>query len=464
MGRKEKGAFAFLLLLLLLTFQTCSAAANTKQSKKKQALSPSSSSSSYGVDSSVIFRVSGNVYPEGLYYVSISVGDPPKPYFLDVDTGSDLTWIQCNAPCVSCSKGPHPLYTPVKNKLVFCKDPLCASIRTLSPYRCEKPLDQCDYEIEYADQGSSVGVLMRDTFLLHMANGSIVQPSLAFGCGYDQQSPSASSTSLTDGVLGLGNSNSGIVSQLRDLGLVKNVIGHCLSGRGGGYLFFGDSIMPSSGVTWTPMSHNPLHKYYSPGPTNIIFGEQLMGVKDLLVAFDSGSSFTYFALQPYQAFVSTLRKGLSGKPLKEAPEDKTLPLCWKGAKKFKSIPDVKKYFKPLILIFADGKKAVLEIPPEGYLIISKDGNVCLGILNGTEIGLQDLNLIGDISLQDLMVIYDNEKQQIGWVRENCDRLPNADGHGDDGFDGGFSQPYVARMGFLTDEHPASYPPKKTKYG
>lgn len=28
----------------------------------------------------------------------------------------------------------------------------------------------------------------------------------------------------------------------------------------------------------------------------------------------------------------------------------------------------------------------------------------------------------DISLQDKMVIYDNEKQQIGWVPENCNRL------------------------------------------
>jgi hypothetical protein len=39
-----------------------------------------------------------------LYYVAMSIGNPPRPYFLDVDTGSDLTWLQCDAPCVSCSK------------------------------------------------------------------------------------------------------------------------------------------------------------------------------------------------------------------------------------------------------------------------------------------------------------------------------------------------------------------------
>jgi hypothetical protein len=38
------------------------------------------------------------------YYVAMSIGDPAKPYFLDVDTGSDLTWLQCDAPCQSCNK------------------------------------------------------------------------------------------------------------------------------------------------------------------------------------------------------------------------------------------------------------------------------------------------------------------------------------------------------------------------
>ncbi|OMO61124.1 hypothetical protein COLO4_33549 [Corchorus olitorius] len=30
------------------------------------------------------------------YNVTINIGQPPKPYFLDLDTGSDLTWLQCD--------------------------------------------------------------------------------------------------------------------------------------------------------------------------------------------------------------------------------------------------------------------------------------------------------------------------------------------------------------------------------
>ena len=55
-------------------------------------------------------------------------------------------------------------------------------------------------------------------------------------------------------------------------------------------------------------------------------------------------------------------------------------------------------------------------------MLQSKGNVCLGILNGTEIGLQYMNLIGDISMQDQMIIYDNEKQSIGWIPADCDEL------------------------------------------
>jgi hypothetical protein len=35
--------------------------------------------------------------------MALLVGRPAKLYFLDMDTGSDLTWLQCDAPCRSCA-------------------------------------------------------------------------------------------------------------------------------------------------------------------------------------------------------------------------------------------------------------------------------------------------------------------------------------------------------------------------
>ncbi|MFS7901090.1 putative nepenthesin [Helianthus anomalus] len=64
--------------------------------------SPSSSTTVGSSSASVFFQVTGNVYPQGHYYVTMYIGNPPKPYFLDIDTGSDLTWVQCEAPCQNC--------------------------------------------------------------------------------------------------------------------------------------------------------------------------------------------------------------------------------------------------------------------------------------------------------------------------------------------------------------------------
>lgn len=76
-------------------------------------------------------------------------------------------------------------------------------------------------------------------------------------CGYDQKYPGPN-TPPTTGVIGLGNGKASIVSQLSRMGLTRNVVGHCLSGQGGGFLFFGDDLVPSSGVMWTPMSRNSM--------------------------------------------------------------------------------------------------------------------------------------------------------------------------------------------------------------
>jgi hypothetical protein len=62
---------------------------------------------------------------------------------------------------------------------------------------------------------------------------------------------------IPEGILGLGNGEASILSQLKSKDLIKNVVGHCLSDKngGGGYLFFGDKFIPKlpSQISWTPM-------------------------------------------------------------------------------------------------------------------------------------------------------------------------------------------------------------------
>ncbi|XP_022132180.1 aspartic proteinase Asp1-like isoform X2 [Momordica charantia] len=402
--------------------------------------------------SSVAFPIKGNVYPLGHFTVSVNIGNPPKIFELDIDTGSDLTWVQCDAPCTGCTLPRDKQYRPHSNA-VRCAEPLCSALFFPGKVPCKNPNDQCDYDVEYADQGSSIGVLVRDLFPMRLTNGSVFAPNLGFGCGYDQKHGGS-----TAGVLGLGSGKATMTSQLSALGHVRNVVGHCLSGQGGGFLFFGGDLVPSSGMSWTPIMPSPGGRYSS-GPAEVYFGGKAAGIRGLTLTFDSGSSYTYFNSQVYGAVLNLLKNDLKGKPLSDEPKDKTLPVCWKGTKAFRSVVDVRNFFKPLALSFTDSKNVQFQIPPEAYLIISKFGNVCFGILNGSQVGLGNVNVIGgkmrntvgstknhfqvlffymlssnistsfspkfvtDISLLDKIVVYDNERQQIGWAPANCNRPP-----------------------------------------
>lgn len=381
------------------------------------------------VDASSILPVRGNVYPDGLYYTYILVGDPPKRYFLDIDTGSDLTWIQCDAPCISCAKGANALYKPTKHNILPPKDSLCMEVQRHQAAGYCQSCRQCDYEIQYADQSSSVGVLARDELHLLMENGSWTNLNLVFGCAYDQKGLLLSTLAKTDGILGLSRSKVSLPSQLARKGIIKNVVGHCLTiDGGGGYLFLGDDFVPQWGMAWVSMLNGLSMDFYHSEIMKMNYGSRRLrlGVPGSSVGpviFDSGSSYTYFLQQAYSDLVASLEE-VSGSGLIQDTSDLTLPICWKAESPIRSVKDVKHFFKILTLQFGSTwwiGSTKLQIPPEGYLIISDKGNVCLGILDGSKVNDGSTIILGDISLRGKLVIYDNVKHKIGWQPSDCIR-------------------------------------------
>lgn len=383
-----------------------------------------------GINSSAVFPIRGNVYPDGQYYTSIFLGNPPRPYFLDVDTGSDLTWVQCDAPCTSCAKGPHPLYKPTKGRIVPSRDSLCLEVQSnLNNKQCES-CQQCDYEIEYADHSSSLGVLAEDDMHLILANNDRAKLSFVFGCAYDQQGQLLASPAKTDGILGLSSAKVSLPSQLASQGIINNVIGHCITdeAHGGGYMFLGDDFVPRWGMTWIP-TVNGLTNFYQTEVRKLSYGGQRisMGVKGdgvEQVVFDTGSSYTYFTNEAYTKLITLLESFSDG--LVRDDSDQTLPVCWHADFPVSSVKDVKQFFEPLTLHFAKRwsiMPTTFTIPPDGYLIISNKGNVCLGILDGSEIHDGSTIILGDISLRGKLVVYDNVQQKIGWAQSTCSAKP-----------------------------------------
>uniref|UniRef100_A0A8I6YVX0 Xylanase inhibitor N-terminal domain-containing protein n=1 Tax=Hordeum vulgare subsp. vulgare TaxID=112509 RepID=A0A8I6YVX0_HORVV len=73
-----------------------------------------------------------------------------------------------------------------------------------------------------------------------------------FGCGANIGGDLGSSSQALDGILGFGQSNSSMLSQLAAPGKVRKVFAHCLDTiNGGGIFAVGDVVQPK--VSTTPL-------------------------------------------------------------------------------------------------------------------------------------------------------------------------------------------------------------------
>ncbi|XP_028554365.1 aspartyl protease APCB1-like [Dendrobium catenatum] len=200
-------------------------------------------------------------------------------------------------------------------------------------------------------------------------------------------------------MLGLGKGRISILSQLHEQGHFAIIFGHCLSSNSKdyGFMFIGEDFDYPRCLTWLL--------------TEVIYGnhEQSLLGRNQPFVLDSGATYTHFLDPLYQQLLTKIAE----MPLQKVPGDDVYPDCWEDTRPFTSISDLRNLFSSLYLKSGNGQG--LEIPPENYLIIMEDGDVCLAILNGFAHGMNNFNLIGAISMQNVMVVYDNEQQQIGWA-------------------------------------------------
>ncbi|GJP40561.1 hypothetical protein CLOM_g226 [Closterium sp. NIES-68] len=502
--------------------------------------------------SAAVTRIHGRIFPEGLYYIAVGLGTPPQTYFLDIDTGSHVSWVTCDAPCVHCAQGPNPWYDPSHASPVDCRSDLCRAAQTGFIRGCssgsedqppgseaakaeslegggvglekgevgrgrgggggessgkggegeeggsgkmvhakprhlqeavrdmsagdaggaggaagggdsnesdfkesdsnEDGINQCDYDIVYADGSSSQGVLVTDRLLFLHPSGTLKAAQFTFGCAYDQEGDLAISPARSDGVLGLGPSNLSLPAQLSRAGVGRNVFGHCLdsAASGGGYFFIGDALLPTA-VTWTPRASTSDTRFYHASLLHVSYGSKKLptspskverdntgsspsaynedGVESGGAIFDSGSSFTYLTATAFEPLLLMASADAAAAGLQRDTTATVLPHCWKagkGAPEIRSVADVASHFATLTFAFKShsifSSSADLTVAPSTYLFSPGRGTVCLGILNGEEslaLGSASRTIIGDIAMRGYLVVYDNENTRIGWTSADC---------------------------------------------
>ncbi|PIN01837.1 Aspartyl protease [Handroanthus impetiginosus] len=377
--------------------------------------------------SAIDFQLGGDGSPTSaaLYYTKITIGTPPVDYYVQVDTGSDILWVNCQ----NCERCPtkSDLKIPLKQydlrasstgKTITCDQDFCDAAFNRPNPDCRAGMN-CEYSVTYGDGSRTEGYFVRDYFRLDRVTGNLqtsaMNGSIAFGCSAKQSGELGSSSEAVDGIIGFGQANTSLLSQLASSGKVKKIFSHCLDGNEGGGIFaIGEVVQPK--VNRTPLVQNEPH--YNVNLKAVEVGGEFLNLStDLFdmgssrgTIIDSGTTLAYLPSEVYQQLMARM---MSKQPnLETHLVEQQFRCFWYSGNVDDGFPAVNFHFEDSL---------ALPVYPRDYLFEVRDNEYCIGWQNS---GMQtkdgrEITLLGDIVLTDKLVVYDLENQTIGWTQYNC---------------------------------------------
>ncbi|KAG8654942.1 aspartic proteinase 36 isoform X1 [Manihot esculenta] len=361
----------------------------------------------------------------GLYYAKIGIGTPSKDYYVQVDTGSDIMWVNC-IQCIECPRTSslgmdltlYNVQDSVTGKLVPCDQEFCYEVNGGPLSGCTANMS-CPYLEIYGDGSSTAGYFVKDIVQYDRVSGDLrttsANGSVTFGCGARQSGDLGSSNEeALDGILGFGKSNSSLISQLAATGKVKKIFAHCLDGvNGGGIFAIGHVVQPK--VNMTPMIPNQPH--YNVNMTAVQVGHDFLDLpievfeagdwKGAII--DSGTTLAYLPEMVYEPLVSKIISQQSDLKVHTVRDEYT---CFQYSGSVDDgFPNVTFHFENSVF---------LKVYPQEYLF-PFEGLWCIGWQNSGMLSRdkRNMTLLGDLVLSNKLVLYDLEHQAIGWTEYNC---------------------------------------------
>ncbi|KAM3683480.1 hypothetical protein ACJW31_12G150600 [Castanea mollissima] len=250
--------------------------------------------------------VRAGVFPEPKHHgfmANISIGSPPVPQLLIMDTCSSVSWTQCQ-PCTPSFSQALPIFNPTQSatyRLLPCSSTICHQ----AP-RMICPALRCEFELRYGNATFVSGYLGSEKITFESSDKGITSvPSLVFGCATNGGGNLRTADGQSGGVLGLGPEMTSLVKQ------VGSKFSYCL--------IIGDGARiegPSSPITIFGSSYYVTLESISVGEKKLDISPQVFklskeGTGGVII--DSGSTLTYIpkaAFDPLEDEVLSLMDGL----------------------------------------------------------------------------------------------------------------------------------------------------------
>ncbi|OMO99230.1 Peptidase A1 [Corchorus olitorius] len=354
--------------------------------------------------------------------VALPIGTPPQTQQMVLDTGSQLSWIQCHKK----KHTPPASFDPSLSSsfsILPCTHPLCKP--RIPDFTLPTSCDQnrlCHYSYFYADGTLAEGNLAREKFTFSRSQST---PPLILGCATD--------ATEDKGILGMNLGRLSFASQAKISKFSYCVPTHRRADQPGtGSFYLGENpnsrgfqyvnlmIFPESRSrpNMDPLAYTlPMQGIRIGGkrlaiPTSV-FRPDAGGSGQTMI--DSGSEFTYLVDEAYNKVREQVVRVVGGRARfkKGYVYGGVADMCFDG-----NPTEIGGLIGDMVLELEKGVE--ISIEKERMLADVGGGVHCLGIGRSSMLGVAS-NIIGNFHQQNLWVEFDLANRRVGFGKADCSR-------------------------------------------
>ncbi|KAK6925229.1 Xylanase inhibitor, C-terminal [Dillenia turbinata] len=349
--------------------------------------------------------VPGTGEGSGQYYTRVGIGSPVKKFYMVIDTGSDVNWLQCK-PCSSCYPQSDPIFNPSKSTSyspLSCNTSTC---RSLDSHGCRK--GTCQFKVSYADESRAVGEFATETVSFGRS-GKV--NNVAIGCGRDNKGLFFGAA----GLFGLGRGSLSLPAQIKATSFSYCLVNH--DSRSWSTLDFNSSMGANSVRGPLIKNKNPiLDTLYYVGMSGMSVGGKPVSIPTSVfqiddsgrggIIVDTGTTISRLPASAYKSLRDAFAKHTKDLPSATGPSP--LDTCY-NLTSFKSVK-----FPTVSFDFSNGKS--VSLPLTNYLLpVDSEGTFCFAFAPMKGI----LSIIGDVQMQGARLSFDLKNSVIGFERNSC---------------------------------------------